>query len=302
MKALRGSVVVLFMLALAAAAGAVPASANPPSETVTVSQAPEPVTAAQTVAYTTTFKSTRSLNNLQVREIPAAGMTFVSATPSLGSCTHKPAAVTCKFGSVDAGQTVTVVFVFQVPDTTGTVVNKVRWTGTTCGYHPSGIKVTRKTVTTIVPQSPDLISTFVLPVGDTIATGTEVSQEHPQATSADIPETPLGTPVTINQVDATGPADACGPAADCFGKISEITVGATFTPNGPMTFVITVDGSQIPYGSHLPMYHDGVAVPNCTGGPGVASPDPCVASRTFVKCSHDVIFTVYSSTNGRWRP
>lgn len=302
MKALRGSVVVLFMLALVAAAGAVPASANPPSETVTVSQAPEPVTAGQTVAYTTTFKSTRNLNNLQVREIPAAGMSFVSATPSMGSCKNKPAAVTCTFGSVECGQTVTVVFVFRVPETTGTVVNKLRWTGTTAGYHPSGIKVTRKTVTTIVPPSPDLISTFVLPAGDTVKTGNEVSQQHTQATSADIPETPLGTPVTINQVDASGPADACGPAADCFGKISEITVGATFTPNGPMTFVITVDGSQVPYGSHLPMYHDGVAVPNCTGGPGVASPDPCVASRTVDKCSHDVVFTVYSSTNGRWRP
>jgi hypothetical protein len=79
-----------------------------------------------------------------------------------------------------------------------------------------------------------------------------------------------------------------------------------------MTFVITVDSSQIPYGSSLPMYHDGVLVPNCTGAPGQASPDPCVASRTKVpstetrthgwSCPYDVVYTIYSSTNGRWRP
>jgi uncharacterized repeat protein (TIGR01451 family) len=309
MKALRGSVVVLSLLALAATVGAVPASATNPTETVTVSQAPDPVSVGQTVAYTTVFKSTRDLNNMGVRDIPPNGLTFVSATPSSGTCAKKPSAVTCKIGTIHAGSTVTVVFVFRVPQTPGTLTNSVRWTGTTAGYHPSGIKVTRKTVTTVVPRTPNLIATYVLPAGDTVATGNTVSNDVPQATSADIPETPLGTPVTINQVAASGPADACGPAANCFGKISEISVGSTFTQNGPMTFVITVDSSQIPYGSSLPMYHDGVLVPNCTGAPGQASPDPCVASRTFVPSTQarthapcDVVFTIYSSTNGRWRP
>jgi len=103
-------------------------------------------------------------------------------------------------------------------------------------------------------------------------------------------------------VNASGPSDACGPAADCFGQISEVTVGTTFTTGTPMTFVFTVDDSQIPYGSLLPMYHDGVLVPDCVGAPGEASPDPCVANRSFVPGTSDVVFTVNTSTNGRWRP
>ncbi len=194
------------------------------------------------------------------------------------------------------------MFVFQTPETPTTLTNKVRWTGTSCGYHPCDVKVTRKTTTTVVAPSRSMVAEYVLPEGDTVVTGTTVSKNDPLATSADIPETPLGTPVTINEVNATGPGDACGPAADCFGQISEITVGATFTPGGPMTFIFTVDGSQVPYGSLLPLYHDGVLVPDCTGGSGEASPDPCVASRTYVPGTHDPIFTVYSSTNGRWRP
>ena len=47
MRALRGFVAVLSLLALVAVAGAVPASADNPSEDVTLSQAPEPVTVGQ---------------------------------------------------------------------------------------------------------------------------------------------------------------------------------------------------------------------------------------------------------------
>ena len=50
------------------------------------------------------------------------------------------------------------------------------------------------------------------------------------------------------------------------------------------------------------MFHDGMLVPSCTGAPGLASPDPCVASRTKLKKTQDVQIVVFSSTNGRWRP
>jgi len=307
MRALRGYVAVLSVLALGAVAGAVPASADNPSEDVTLSQAPEPVTVSKPVAYTTTFTSTRIFNNIQIKDPIPNGMSVISATPSTSnaSCKINPAAVICKFGFVPADTTISAVIVMTAPSTPGTVINKAKWTGTTCGYHPCSVKVTRKTTTTVIPPSPNLISQYVLPAGDTVTTDTGggVTKTNPMSTSADIPETPLGTPVTINEVHATGPEDACGPAADCFGQISEVTVGSTFTPGKPMTFVFTVDQSQIPYGSLLPMYHDGVLVPDCTGDPDEeAAPDPCVANRSFVPYTGDVVFTVNSSTNGRWRP
>ena len=304
MRALRGFVVVLSLLALAAVAGAVPASADNPSEDVTFSQAPEPVTVGKPVAYTTTFTSTRIFNNIQVKDAIPPGMTVISATPTSGTCKTTPAAVVCKFGFVPADTTISALIVMSAPSTPGTVVNKVKWTGTTCGYHPCSVKVTRKTTTTVIPPSPNLISQYVLPAGDDVTTDTGggVTKTNPMSTSADIPETPLGTPVTINEFNATSPDDACGAAADCFGQISEVTVGSTFTTGTPMTFVFTVDQSQIPYGSLLPMYHEGILVPDCIGGPGEASPDPCVADRSFVPGTSDVVFTVNSSTNGRWRP
>jgi hypothetical protein len=233
-------------------------------------------------------------------------MSLISATPSTGTakCKASSASVICKFGFVPEDTTISVVIVMNAPGSPGNVTNKVKWSGTTCGYHPCSVAVTRKTTTSVVPRTPNLISEYVLPAGDTVSTDTGggVSKQNPMSTKADIPGTPLGTGVTINEVDATDSSDACGPAADCFGQISEVTVGSTFTAGTPMTFQFTVDQSQIPYGSLLPLYHDGVLVPDCTGAPGVASPDPCVESRTYVPGTSDVVFTVNTSTNGRWRP
>jgi hypothetical protein len=299
-------VAVLSLFALAAVAGAMPASADSATEDVTLSQAPDPVTVSKPVSYTTTFTSTRIFNTLQVKDPIPAGMSAISATPSVNTatCKIKPAAVLCTFGFTPADTAVSAVIVMTAQGTPGTVTNKAKWSGTSCGYHPCTVTVTRKTTTTTVPESPNLISQYVLPAGDTVTTDTGggVTKTNPTSTSADIPETPLGTPVTINEFDASGPADACGPAADCFGQISEVTVGTTFTTGTPMTFVFTIDHSQIPYGSLLPMYHDGVLVPDCVGAPGEASPDPCVANRSFVPGTSDVVFTVNTSTNGRWRP
>ena len=69
-----------------------------------------------------------------------------------------------------------------------------------------------------------------------------------------------------------------------------------------MRFVFLLDKSEIPKGmstGKIPMFHDGILVPNCTGGPGLAAPDPCVLSRTKF-ATKDVQIVVLSSTNGRW--
>ena len=88
------------------------------------------------------------------------------------------------------------------------------------------------------------------------------------------------------------------------GPRSNITIGSTFDPGNPLRFVFVLDKSEIPKNikiQKIPMYHDSVAVANCTGSPGVASPDPCVVSRKKLK-KGDVQIVVLSSTNGRWRP
>ena len=49
--------------------------------------------------------------------------------------------------------------------------------------------------------------------------------------------------------------------------------------------------------SHV--YRNGVAVPDCTGPPGVASPDPCVQSRV-VELDYDIDVTVLTSNASEW--
>lgn len=309
MRALRGFVVAVSVLAIAAGMGAVPAAATyspPPSATATISDAPDPVTVSRPVAYTTTFTSTKTLDKVTVTDVIPAGMSFVSASSS-GTCSSASGTVTCSFGTVPAGTQVSALIVLQAPGATGTVTNTVKWTGTTGGYHPCGVSVTKMTTTTVVAPSANMVAQYVLAAGGTVTTGTGggVTAANPLTTTTAIPASNVGTPVSINEVAASGPSDACGPAADCFGDISEITVGSTFTPGTPMTFTFVIDSSKVPYGINpwnAPMYHDGVLVPNCTGGPGAASPDPCVSRRAYVKCSKDIQITVYSSENGRWRP
>jgi len=93
-----------------------------------------------------------------------------------------------------------------------------------------------------------------------------------------------------------------------------ITVNAPpFPVTDPLHFTILVNSSELPkhmtkkQALKLPVFHDGVLVPACTGASGVASPDPCVAARKIVKLKHcpkgqfEVEFDINSSTNGRWR-
>ena len=72
--------------------------------------------------------------------------------------------------------------------------------------------------------------------------------------------------------------------------------------SAPLQVVFTVDESVIPAGidpATLVVFKDGAPVQNCTGGPGVASPDPCVASRTLLG-NGDLQFTILTSTASTW--
>ena len=118
-----------------------------------------------------------------------------------------------------------------------------------------------------------------------------------------MPSTQIGTQASLSEDDAA-PGEFCAPYKPCFGQVSTITIGQTFTPGNPLRFVFVLDKSEIPEDTRIkkiPMYHDSVPVPNCSGYAGTASPDPCVVSRKKLK-KGDVQIVVLSSTNGRWRP
>jgi hypothetical protein len=64
----------------------------------------------------------------------------------------------------------------------------------------------------------------------------------------------------------------------------------------------TADASQIPSGHDqydVQIDKDGIAVVDCTGAPGIAAPDPCIADRVSFP-DGDIAITVLTSTLSDW--
>jgi len=304
----------LLIALIAALAAPAAASANG-TASATLSGSPNPVTAGTTVAYTTTFRNgtSGSLPNTTLDAPAPAGFSIVSVSSS-GSCTTSSGDATCTFGKLAPGASASATVIMNVPAATGAVSSSVTWTTGDGDEDSDDITLPASTTVTVKAPSTDAVSEYVLPAGGTVSTGSTTTAANPQSTIADVPSTPNGVPVTLSEVDATSPQDACGPGATCVGQISVITVNAPpFPVTDPLHFALLVNSSELPkhmtkkQALKLPVFHDGVLVPGCTGAPGVASPDPCVAARKLVKLKHcppgqfEVEFDVNSSTNGRWR-
>ena len=291
------------MLAAQSASGS---TAAPPTVTATIAGAPDPVTAGEPVRYLTKLSNNgpATITHVELALPVPTGMSVVSATPSVGACTVQAGEADCQIGTISAGGSATVSVIATTPSQAGGVNVTARWTADIGQDDPHQYVVTG--TTTVAAQSPDLVAGYVPPTGDTLTTdpGTGATASNPQVTAATIPSTPDGTPASLAESNASSPADACAAGAKCFGQISTITIGQSFSPGDPLRFVFVLDATEVAKhgtAAKIPMYHDGVLVPNCIGGPGIAAPDPCVQSRTKL-ATKDVQIVVLSSTNGRWRP
>jgi len=292
---------IILLAALAGTVLAAPAaSADSISATTSLTGAPDPVTTGHTAALTTTFANGPSpAHNVEVR-VTFLDAGFVDAIPSSGACTLEHAhQVECEFGAVAGGAEVSATILVTAPSAPGSLDATARWSaeGMTAQLLDTSIGV--------VAPTPDDLSEWVLPQGATVTTdpGTGATTQNPQVTTAEVPATDIGTSTELSEEDAA-PGQFCAPYGTCFGQVSNITIGSTFDPGNPLRFVFVLDKSEIPKNikiQKIPMYHDSVAVANCTGSSGVASPDPCVVSRKKLK-KGDVQIVVLSSTNGRWRP
>jgi uncharacterized repeat protein (TIGR01451 family) len=286
-----------------AASGSLPQS---PEVTATISDAPDPVTAGEQVRYTTTLENQgpATITHVELSLPLPAGMTADSATPSAGSCQISAGEVDCQIGTISAGGSASVAVLATTPSTAGSVEVTATWLADIGQNQPHQFFASE--TTDVAARTQDLVSGYVPPGGETLTTdlGSGATPGNPQVTTANIPRTPDGTPATLAEQNASGPGDACAPGKTCFGQISDITIGAVFSSSDPLQFTFRFDRSEIPKGLTLkktPLYHDGVLVPNCSGAAGLASPDPCVASRAKL-ADGDYQLVALSSTNGRWRP
>jgi len=310
-RRMRRTLALLTVLALAALAG--PAAAAGPQVVVGISHSPDPVTGGHNVGYTTSFtnQGKNTLTHLQLSVPAPSGGAAVLGLPS-SACAVKSSAVACAFGSIPSGATVTATVVLRAPAAAAPFTTTATWSvdesfNDTPKPDPHRDTFPATDTTSVQAPSQDAVSEYVLPSGDALTTdpGTGATRTNPQVTTVRVPSTPLGVPAAAAEVDATGPGDSCGPAADCFGQVSVVTVSAPpFPAAGPLKLIFGLDASEIPAGTKtadIPVYHNGVLVADCTGSAGVASPDPCVSSRVENTRTKDVQITVLSSTNGRWR-
>ena len=293
---------IIVVAALAATALTAPVAAGSEATiATTLTAGPDPVTVGHTAALTTTFKNTGpvGVHDVELRlEIPTGS--FLQMVPADANCDLEHGhTVECKFGVVDPGGEIDLTVLVTAPGSPGSLTASAHWQAEHADpqFPTASIDV--------VPQSPDAVSEWVLPQGDTVTTdpGTGATPANPQVTTADVPATEIGTATELSEADAA-PGQFCPPYAPCFGQVSTITIGQTFTPGDPLRFVVPARQVGDPHHTKIkkiPMYHDSVPVPNCTGYSGTASPDPCVVSRKKLK-KGDVQIVVLSSTNGRWRP
>jgi cysteine-rich repeat protein len=142
-----------------------------------------------------------------------------------------------------------------------------------------------------------------LTAGETISS----DAENDGATVADPIETSItmsvGTAaITIAEASGSDPV----PGFSLIGQQTQIDFdcpGAPCpSPTAPLALSFRIDASRIPSGideTNLAVLRDGALVPACSGGPGIASPDPCVSERELF-VDGDVGVTILTSQASLW--
>lgn len=274
---------------------------------VTQTDASDPVTAGANVTYTATATNNGpgKASEVVLTDNLPTGSTFVSATPTQGSCsTPSGSLVTCALGLIAEGNSAGVQVTVTSPSSQGTITNRVVIDSNKNGWtdpNPDN-NASEETTTVESPAEGDDTATGTVTNGGTVSTGTTASPTNPTSTTVTVPTGISGT-VTIDEITVSGSGVDCGAGFSCFGQSVDITAPQA-SAGRPLRLVFLYDASDIPPGlrtSRAKMFDDGVLVPRCDKGVKTASPDPCLAGVKKLS-GGDFRFTVRSSTNGRWRP
>jgi hypothetical protein len=143
---------------------------------------------------------------------------------------------------------------------------------------------------------PDSVSQSVSG-GQTVTTDAEADG----ATLADPVETSVTTPnagtVTIQET----PGGA--PSAGYYFLGQRISISAPAAASGtPLSITFRLNAASIPAGQSaatIQVFRNGALLPACSGGPGVASPDPCVSNRKTLG-DGDGAITALTSAASEW--
>ena len=117
---------------------------------VHASASPEPVGIGMNLTYSIDAlnEGPQDASGVMLTDNLPGGASFVSATPSQGSCSHANRVVTCNFGSLASAFDATVSLVVT-PTATGTITNSVSVSGAQQDLAPANNSITQNT--TVVP-------------------------------------------------------------------------------------------------------------------------------------------------------
>ena len=225
---------------------------------VVKSDSPDPVAVGSNLAYTVTVTNNGPATSTSVvlTDTLPVSTTFVTSTPSQGSCSQSGGTVTCNLGSLANGATATVTIVVT-PTTTGTITNNA--TSTSATTDPDAGNDSATTTTSVLPDND----------GDGVPDATDLDDDNdgiqdnvdtqPLTSSADFSDVALGgsTTGTISSLgdqtllitEATNP-DGVVIAADVSGGASPATVTAcggagTFNLSAGDVLVVTCSSVTI---------------------------------------------------------
>ena len=140
-----------------------------------------------------------------------------------------------------------------------------------------------------------------------VGAGGIVSTDGDDEADGASPTDPVETTVTVpgpGFVTITETAITMGaPAGFTFFGQQVVISGPSGTAANPLVIIFRLDASILPPGTgpeDIEIFRNGVFVPDCTGAPGVASPDPCVASRVLQDDDGDVEITIRTSSASDW--
>jgi hypothetical protein len=182
------------------------------------------------------------------------------------------------------------------PTKTPTAINTAPPTNTAA---PTNTPTPTKTLTPTPPCCETVTEDLAVPGKVTTDTEGDGATSHDQVETS-VTTTSAGQ-VSINEKSIVLPHPA---GFALFGQQVNISAPAA-TASRPLVIVFWLDASIIPAGAtqdDIRVFKGGVFVPNCTGAPSTASPDPCVMTRSLLIGSQagDVQITVLSSTASSW--
>jgi hypothetical protein len=288
----------LVVAAVLAASG----RASDPNVTFTATDTLDPVTAglAAELVFGIRNLDNGTLTHAKVSYPLPAGSSFVSASASQGSCNAVGGTVLCDLGKVSSGKTASATIRITVPSATFTSCGTLTFKEGKHDTDSSHLDTLQACQTTQVRAANDPnYRAGCIASGETISTGSQATATDRQNTAI---TTPGGACVSVGEVPAASPTDACGVGATCKTDVSEI-IHPPCSAAAPCRIVVTFDSS---FGEIKKLYYNNIRVEPCTT-PGVASPDPCIVSRNLVRSLHtggkpkDTQFVILSAIDARLR-